>query len=247
MTIACGVSANALKTNPLNNQKIYLAFGDGTSDARFAQDLSIQQFFFDIQDKGLKQFHLSLNVIKTREIGGRLVNATGYTEFTIFINDPPVNGSCYAYLKDSEGQWVDFDAGTALIDYFKVYCDNEWVDPNKHRVVKYAFKLENTEDGSSTVLSSGPLKEILAVFPAGSFSIKAEVYDEAGAYSTFTIKKEIFILGPEQKDYDAFNFKDAVKKAKANGDSNLLAQLLNADVSFQIVHTSCKINIFGFS
>ena len=97
-------------------------------------------------------------------------------------------------------------------------------------------------------MSSGPLKEILAVFPAGSFSIKAEVYDEAGAYSTFTIKKQIFILGPEQKDYDAFNLKDAVKKAKANGDSNLLAQLLNADVSFQIVlHTSCKINTFGFS
>ena len=61
--------------------------------------------------------------------------------------------------------------------------------------------------------------------------IKAEVYDEAGAYSTFTIKEQIFILAPEQKNYEAFSFKDAVKKAKANGDSNLLAQLLNADVS----------------
>ena len=238
MTIAFGVREESifkimyqfLKSNALS------VFGDGTTDARFSQDLSIKEIFFDIQREPIKQFHLSLDVTKTNEVAGKLVNATGYTEFTIFVNDPPVNGSCYAYIEDPvSNQWVDFDAGTALIASFKIYCDDEWVDPNKHRIVKYAFKLENVEDGSLIVLSSGPLKEILAVFPAGAFSIKAEVYDEAGAYSTFTIKEQVFILAPEQKNYEAFSFKDAVKKAKANGDSNLLAQLLNADVSMNLI------------
>lgn len=234
MTIAFGVrEGNSFEIRyQIFKCNVFSVFGDGTTDARFSQDLSIKQIFFDIQSEPIKQFHLSLDVTKTNQVGGKLVNTTGYTEFTIFINDPPVNGSCYAYVEDPVSkQWVDFDAGTALIDSFKIFCDDEWVDPNKHRVVKYAFKLEKVEDGSSIVLASGPLKEILAVFPAGAFSIKAEVYDEAGAYSTFTIKEQIFILAPEQKNYEAFSFKDAVKKAKANGDSNLLAQLLNADVS----------------
>ena len=207
--------------------------------------MSLKQKFFEIQHEQFDSFKLSLDVTKSVKIGGKRSFAYGNTDFTILINDPPLNGSCYMHVKDlTTDSWVEAYTGTSLIDTFRLYCDNDWIDPNKHRIVKYAFRLQNNEDGSINVLSSGPLREIIAVFPAGSFDVLADVYDEAGAYTTVVIQSQFFVLGPEKVDYDSFNLKEVVKQAKANGDSNLLAQILSADVSNK---HSTKYNLIDIS
>jgi hypothetical protein len=43
----------------------------------------------------------------------------------------------------STGEWMDTNAGLALIQEFKVECDEEWIDPNQHRISKYVFKSKN--------------------------------------------------------------------------------------------------------
>ena len=42
-----------------------------------------------------------------------------------------------------------------------------------------------------TVLFSGPLNFIQVVLPLGSYVVYAEIFDEAGAFATFIIKKNM--------------------------------------------------------
>ena len=86
-------------------------------------------------------------------------------------------------------------------------------------------------DGTSLILSSGPLIEVEAMLPLGSFSVIAQVYDEAGAFSDYTIKQNFAVLIPDQGEYEDFYFDAKVADAKGNGDVNQVGLLLNADVS----------------
>ena len=121
--------------------KSYVVYGDGKSEARFDKELSLQEGFFHIQDFALKTFQLALTTNKSMEIRGKLVIGSGYTETAIRINQPPTSGNCFfkAY-DDIKDTWYETSAGVALIQTFKLACDDQWVDPDQHRIVKYAFK-----------------------------------------------------------------------------------------------------------
>jgi hypothetical protein len=57
----------------------------------------------------------------------------------------------------------------------------------------------------STILAAGPLREISARLPIGSYEIYAEIFEEAGAYAPYVIKKQIDLLIPDQAEYEAFD------------------------------------------
>ncbi len=115
-------------------------FAGGESEARFDKELSLQEKFFHIQEEGLKKFQLSLESTNLVFNGIKWINATGYTEFTIYINDPPENGTCSIATQNDAGNWVDTNAGDALIQEFRLECDGDWVDPNQHKIIKFNFK-----------------------------------------------------------------------------------------------------------
>ena len=121
--------------------KIFLVFGDGTTEARFNQEFSLQEKFFRMLDPNIKRFQLSLNTTRTIFNGVKNISSYGYTEFIIIINDPPENGSCSIlgfYQKDQK--WLDTSVGLGLVQEFKLNCDNKWVDPNNHKIQEYVFK-----------------------------------------------------------------------------------------------------------
>lgn len=92
----------------------------------------------------------------------------------------------------------------------------------------------------TVILSSGPLKEINAVFPIGSFKIYAEIHDEAGAFAVYIVKEKLDILIPDKAEYDAFDFTAKVLAAKTNGNKNLLSQMLSADVAQNQFYFICS-------
>jgi hypothetical protein len=47
---------------------------------------------------------------------------------------------------------------------------------------------QQTPNGNQTqVLYSGPLSSVVAVYPAGTFDLQAEIWDGNGAFTTYTI------------------------------------------------------------
>ena len=85
--------------------------------------------------------------------------------------------------------------------------------------------------GSTFILASGPLAEIEAVFPIGSFLIAAEIHEEAGASTEFIIMDHLDVLLPEQNEYEQFDLEENLRESKVNGNQNRVAQILLADVS----------------
>ena len=123
-------------------KKIFFkVFGDGTTEARFNKELSLQEKFFKMLDPNMKRFQLSLNTTRTIFNGIKNISSYGYTEFTIIINDPPENGSCsiLGFIKKDQ-KWLDTSVGLGLVQEFKLNCDNKWVDPNGHKILEYVFK-----------------------------------------------------------------------------------------------------------
>ena len=66
-----------------------------------AKELSIQQRFFDLQSKDIKDFILKLNITKKVYDGRKYIYSHGTAYINIFINDPPENGTCIIRLQDS--------------------------------------------------------------------------------------------------------------------------------------------------
>ena len=125
-----------------NMKKFFFkVFGDGTTEARFNKELSLQEKFFKMLDPNMKRFQLSLNTTRTIFNGIKNISSYGYTEFTIIINDPPENGSCsiLGFIKKDQ-KWLDTSVGLGLVQEFKLNCDNKWVDPNGHKILEYVFK-----------------------------------------------------------------------------------------------------------
>ncbi len=83
----------------------------------------------------------------------------------------------------------------------------------------------------TSLLASGPLKSIIAHLPLGSYEVFAEIYEEAGAFTTYQIKPQLDLLLPDQVDYDAFMVENKIETAKTLGNKNLVNQLLAADVT----------------
>ena len=83
----------------------------------------------------------------------------------------------------------------------------------------------------TSMLAAGPLKSVIAHLPLGSYEVLAEVYEEAGAFTTYQIKPNLDLLMPDKIDYDEFMVKNKIEQAKLLGDKNMVNQLLMADVS----------------
>ena len=60
--------------------------------------------------------------------------------------------------------------------------------------------------------------------------VYAEIFDEAGAFATFIIKKNMNLLLPDKVEFDAFDIAKQIEIAKFNGDKVRLSQILMADV-----------------
>ena len=65
-----------------------------------AKELSIQQRFFDLQSKDIKDFILKLNITKKVYDGRKYIYSHGTAYINIFINDPPENGTCIIRLQE---------------------------------------------------------------------------------------------------------------------------------------------------
>lgn len=61
--------------------------------------------------------------------------------------------------------------------------------------------------------------------------IGAEVHEEAGAFTEFTIMEHLDILLPEQDEYEQYELEKNIEEAKLNGNQNRASQILLADVS----------------
>ena len=213
-------------------------FADGSRDARDNKELSIQQRFFELQESGIKDFIIKLNITKSVWDGRKFSHSYGTAYMNIFINDPPENGTCSIRLPEYDAQgkevWVEADTGRSLIDKFQLSC-RDWVDPNDHSIRKYVFKIvEKTPKGNqTTMLYSGTLDEITAVFPVGEFHLYAEIHEEAGAYAVYDINPKFPTTLPDQDDYEAVNIDAWLKAETALGNQARVAQILLADASIR--------------
>ena len=210
-------------------------FPAGTDNKEF----SIMSEFFKM-NPSLKEFIIDLNVTRCIETGigasKKMSCSTGISTLNIKVNDPPVNGQCV--IKNlgltEEMDPVNPGENTALLDVFMVHC-TAWTDPNQHAITKYVFKvIEETPRGNETrLLYSGPLDKSKAVFGVGKFYLYAEIWDEAGAFSTYDIDTEFRLVLPTQEQYEAFDLTGQLKGFTDVGDSGRVAMILQADASIK--------------
>ena len=203
------------------------------------KEFSIKSDFFKLNPT-LKEFVIDLNVTRCIETGigaGRKMScSTGISTLNIRVNDPPVDGKCI--IKNlgltEEMNPVNPGENTALLDVFQVECSN-WKDPNQHALTKYVFKvIEETPRGNETrLLYSGPLDKSKAVFGVGKYYLYAEIWDEAGAYSTYDIETEFRLRLPTQEQYEAYDLTGDLKKFTDVGDGGRVAMILQADASIK--------------
>ena len=90
-------------------------------------------------------------------------------------------------------------------------------------------------NGAETILGSGPVNEIDAYFPQGSFKIVAEIFDEIGGFTKFVIRKQFDTLIPDKSEYDLYNIDKKIEDAQLVGDKNKISQILLADVSKKMI------------
>ncbi len=79
-------------------------YADGSREANDLQELSIQQRFFDNQDKGhaFEKFQLKLAVTMTVWDGLKYTDVQGTSYINILINKPPTGGVCYIDLAQDQ-------------------------------------------------------------------------------------------------------------------------------------------------
>ena len=221
-------------------------FADGSRDARNLKELSIQQKFFELQSKNIKEFVLKLKITKKVFDGKTTTESHGTAYLNIFINDPPENGTCVIKIasKNSEGNdvWVPALTGRSLLDEFLIQCTN-WRDPNDHAINKFIFKLiSSTPKGDEiTMLYAGPLSEAKVIFPVGEFRLIAEIHEEAGAYTTYTINPKFSTVLPDEADYNSVDIQALLDQYTEIGDQSRVSQILQADASIRA--KACWFNI----
>ena len=81
------------------------------------------------------------------------------------------------------------------------------------------------------MLGAGPLDNIKAVFGVGIFHLYAEVWDEAGAFTTHDIDQAFTTFLPTQDQYESYDINADVKAFKDVGDAARIAMILQADSS----------------
>ena len=91
-----------------------------------------------------------------------------------------------------------------------------------------------TPKGNETsILGTGPLDNLKAVFGVGIFHVYVEVWDEAGAFTKYDIDQAFTTIIPTQDQYEAYNLVADVKKYKDIGDASRIAMILQADASIR--------------
>ena len=203
------------------------------------KEFSIKSEFFKMNPT-LKAFIIDLNVTRCIYTGigaGRKLScSTGISTLNIKVNDPPVDGKCVIQNLGLTEEMNPVNPGenTALLDIFQVQCSS-WKDPNQHALVKYVFKvIEETPRGNETrLLYSGPLDKSKAVFGVGKYYLFAEIWDEAGAFSTYDIATEFRLVLPTQEQYEAYDLQGQLKAFTDVGDGGRVAMILQADASIK--------------
>jgi hypothetical protein len=104
--------------------------------------------------------------------------------------------------------------------------------------------VEEVQGGAleSKLLYAGPLDNAKVVFGVGQFQLKAEVcfmpslphvltldiqiWDEAGAFTIFTMETEFQTILPTQEQYEAYEKQADIQKYKDIGDASRIAMIL---------------------
>ena len=82
-----------------------------------------------------------------------------------------------------------------------------------------------------SLLYSSPTETTKVRFPYGNFRVMAEIFDEAGAYSTYEIADLVTFVLPDEDDYYSFDVANSLSLASAAGDQFSISQILAADVN----------------
>ena len=94
--------------------------------------------------------------------------------------------------------------------------------------------VETTQKGKETsLLGSGLLDNIKVVLGAGTYNVYAEIWDEAGAMTTYSIDPEFITIMPTQEQYESYDVNADVKRFKDVGDASRIAMILQADASIR--------------
>ena len=189
----------------------------------------------------LTQFDISLNITRClTDSRGRRLCSSGISLLGIQVNDPPYQGTCAIFnLGQNEGEnSTNPGRNTALLDVFQIKCKN-WDDPNQHAITKYVFKaVEMTPRGNETrLLYAGPLANTKAVLGVGIFNLRAQIWDEAGAFTDFDIDGNFTTVLPTQSQYESYEIQADIKKFADTGDASRIAMILQADSSLRSLAT----------
>ena len=103
-------------------------------------EISIKKDFFDIQVDSFDSFFVQLYGYSIIHLDGEQKNIQGLSTTKFLINKTPVGGKCF--IKQEKDEWTDAYTGFALVELLKLSCDNDWKDPENHRISKYQFKCE---------------------------------------------------------------------------------------------------------
>jgi hypothetical protein len=220
-------------------------FADGSRDARDQMELAINKKFFELQEAGVKDFKIKLNITKIVFNGLKNISASGLAEMHLAINDPPENGTCTiktASIEESSGKevWQPAATGYALIDEFKIQCTN-WVDPNGHTITKYVFKVRTQKERGerTTLLYSGPLPEAKVIFGVGNFHLFVEIYEEAGAFAEYIIDNRFQVLIPDESDMPPIDA--MLEQYSKAGNQARVSQIIQAAASIR--SNACWTNV----
>ncbi len=114
---------------------------------------------------------------------------------------------------------------------------------------RFLFPVRREVDGVEqiTIIYAGPLQVAYAYFPFGSFEVFAEIFEEAGAFATYEIKRSLDLILPSEEVYNDFDVQKRVEEALQKGDQNLANQLLTADVSLSCQMQRCYSNTSNFA
>ena len=92
--------------------------------------------------------------------------------------------------------------------------------------------MEETARGNETrLLYAGPLNSAKVVFGVGKYHLIAEIWDEAGAYTTYDIDKAFKTEMPTQEQYESYDIQADLAAFTDVGDAARVAMILQADAS----------------
>ncbi|KAG2388531.1 hypothetical protein C9374_000695 [Naegleria lovaniensis] len=140
--------------------------------ASIATDKNILQIPGSLLSPGAS-YTVTVTVTDTVVVGGETITKTGSSDVTFTVNSPPTVG-----VLD-----VSPSTGVALVDDFKIACENGWTDPQLP--LTYEFRTRLDSETTWNIISQRSTTNSIStkLGKVGTMYVKAVVYDALGAAS----------------------------------------------------------------